>query len=219
MDVLVACEFSGIVRDAFAARGHNAWSCDLLPTETSGQHILGDALEAARSHKWDLMIAHPPCTYLSRAGARWWNAPGRKELRDAAVEFVRDLMNVDVPRIAIENPAGALTKRIRPPDQYIHPYWFGDDVKKTTGLWLTGLPLLTPTGYIEGVLHCCGKPLANDDKYGCPNCCGEKKAVRIYGNQLPSGQDRTPDSKDQWKRRSRFHPGVAAAMAQQWGAL
>jgi hypothetical protein len=215
MRVLIACEFSGIVREAFKARGHDAWSCDLLPTEMPGKHIEGDAIEAANSGPWDLMVAHPPCTYLTRAGARWWK--GRESQQDAAVEFVRKLMVAPIPMICIENPPGALTKAIRPPDQYIQPWMFGEDAQKMTGLWLVGLPMLRPTDIVEGVLYCCGQPVQNGDKYGCPNCEGFGRARRVYANQRPDGQDKRWPSEDRWKDRSRTFPGIAAAMADQWG--
>lgn len=123
MRVLVACEFSGIVREAFRALGHDAWSCDLQPTEIPGNHIQGDVCELLHDG-WDLMVAHPPCTYLSRAGARWWNVDGRRELMQEAASFVRTLYDAPIPHVAIENPIGALNTLWRYPDQTIQPYQF-----------------------------------------------------------------------------------------------
>lgn len=147
MKVLVACEFSGIVRDAFLARGHHAWSCDLLPTEHPGPHIQGDVLKALR-YDWDLMIAHPPCTHLASSGARWFKAKAAEQAQ--AVEFVRLLMAAPARRIAIENPIGILSTRIRKPDQIIQPWQHGHGETKATCLWLKGLPLLAPTRIVDG---------------------------------------------------------------------
>ena len=146
MRVLVACEFSGVVRDAFAAHGHEAWSCDLLPCERGGKHLQMDALVAAKG--WDLMIAHPPCTYLAISGARWWS--GRAREQRAAIRFVKALAASPVSRIAIENPVGVLSTAWRPPDQYIQPWQFGHGETKKTGLWLKNLPLLVPTKIVDG---------------------------------------------------------------------
>lgn len=148
MRVLVACEFSGVVRDAFRSRGHDAWSCDLLPSEQLGPHIQGDAVEAALAGTWDLMIAHPPCTYLTRAGDRWY----RDSLQRAvAVDFVVRLATIPLlPRIAIENPRGALTRLWRRPDQVIQPWMFGHGETKATCLWLKNLPPLLATNVSTG---------------------------------------------------------------------
>lgn len=147
MKVLVACEFSGRVRDAFIKRGHDAVSCDLLPTEAPGPHYQDDV----RDHLyrgWDLIIAHPPCTHLAVSGARWWKDK-RQEQADA-VAFVLRLANTRCPRIAIENPIGALSTRWRKPDQIIQPWQFGHGETKATCLWLKGLPKLAPTNIVEG---------------------------------------------------------------------
>lgn len=149
LHVLVACEFSGVVRDAFARRGHHAVSCDLLPSNSSrGEHIQGDALKAMRSRRWDLMIAHPPCTYLAVSGARWFK--DRKREQDLALAFVWSLMDADIPHIAVENPVSVISSRIRKPDQIIQPWMFGHGETKATCLWLKGLPLLKPTKIVEG---------------------------------------------------------------------
>lgn len=145
--VLVACECSGAVRRAFRALGHDAWSCDLQPAEDGGPHIHGDVREAL-TWGWDLMIAHPPCTYLSRAGARWWGSEERMKLADEAAEFVFLLRDAPIDRIAIENPIGQLNKRWRYPDQTIEPYEYGDPYSKATCLWLKNLPPLMPTAVL-----------------------------------------------------------------------
>lgn len=206
MRVLVACEFSGVVRDAFAALGHDAWSCDLLPTEAPGQHLQGDVLEYLEDG-WDLMIAHPPCTYLCRAGYHWCNrqdsapmaktltgAPRRLAMEEARSFFMR-LAFAKIHRICIENPRPISHARLPSPTQVIHPPQFGHGEKKTTCLWLKNLPLLMPT-------H------ARDD---------------LFAEQEPVGRDakvyRQGKSKNRWKMRSRTYQGIALAMAQQWGAL
>jgi hypothetical protein len=145
--VLVACEYSGTVRDAFAARGHDAWSCDLLPTERIGNHIHGDVLQHLHRN-WDLMIAHPPCTHLAVSGARWFKD---KQIEQAeALDFVHRLMDAPIPRIALENPISIISSRIRKPDQIIQPWQFGHGETKATCLWLKNLPKLLPTNIVEG---------------------------------------------------------------------
>lgn len=141
MRILVACEFSGIVREAFRARGHDAWSCDLLPTEIPGPHIVGD-VRAVLCDGWDMMIAFPPCTHLCCAGAARINEPGRRQARQEAIGFVRLLMSAPIERIAIENPRGVLSTQFRRPDQIIQPSHFGHAVTKLTCLWLKNLPPL-----------------------------------------------------------------------------
>lgn len=154
MRVLVGCEWSGRVRDAFRARGHDAWSCDIEPTTQTGEypqyHYQGDLAEVMAYGAWDLMIAFPPCTYLSTIGANWnRGAPWRLVEQERALSFVQTLMDAPIPRIAIENPKGVISTRIRKPDQYIQPYWFGDGFTKLTGLWLKNLPLLEPTNVVR----------------------------------------------------------------------
>jgi hypothetical protein len=177
----VACEFSGVVRDAFAALGHDAWSCDLLPSETKGNHYQGDVREIL-GWRWDLMIAHPPCTHLAVSGARWFRGKEREQAE--ALDFVRELMAAPIPRIAIENPVSVISSRIRKPDQIVQPWMFGEGEIKATCWWLKNLPKLTPTNIVEG------------------------RRARVW---LAS------PSPDRWKERSRFLPGMAAAMAEQWG--
>jgi site-specific DNA-cytosine methylase len=147
MRVLVACEFSGIVRDAFAVLGHDAWSCDLLPTERDGNHIQGD-VSTVLGDGWDLMVAHPPCTRLAVSGARWFSA--YRDEQEAALEFVRLLMAAPIERIAIENPVSVISSRIMKPDQIIQPWQFGHGETKSTCLWLKNLPRLKPTMIVEG---------------------------------------------------------------------
>jgi len=147
LKVLIACEFSGIVREAFRAKGWNAWSCDLLDTEIPGQHYRGDVLDIINDG-WDLMIAHPPCTHLAVSGARWFKSKLKEQAK--ALEFVRFLMNASIPRIAIENPISIISTRIRKPDQIIQPWQFGHGETKATCLWLKNLPKLKPTNVVDG---------------------------------------------------------------------
>lgn len=150
MKVLVACEYSGTVRDAFARDGHDAWSCDILPTESSGQHHQGDVRDIL-GNGWDLMIAHPPCTYLSVSGMHWTTRGLRDpKLTEDALEFVQLLLNADIPRIALENPVSIISTRIRKPDQIVQPWMFGHGETKATCLWLKNLPKLLPTNVVEG---------------------------------------------------------------------
>jgi hypothetical protein len=197
MRVLVACEFSGRVRDAFLRRGHDAWSCDMLPSETPGPHYRGDARDLfggvpSRSRfergepplPWDLMIAHPPCTHLAVSGARWFKE--KREEQEAALRFVQLLMDAPIARIAIENPVSIISSRIRRPEQIIQPWMFGHGETKTTCLWLKNLPRLQPTDIVQGRVN------------------------RVH---------REPPSPDRWKNRSRTYLGIAEAMAEQWGAI
>lgn len=147
MRVLVACEFSGRVRDAFAARGHDAWSCDLLPTDAPGQHMRCDVLSVL-GHGWDLMVAHPPCTNLASSGARWWASKGAAQAD--ALAFVAALAEAPIARICIENPIGRLSTAWRRPDQIIQPWQYGHGETKATCLWLKGLPQLQPTSVVAG---------------------------------------------------------------------
>ena len=149
MRVLIGCEFSGIVRDSFLAQGHNAVSCDLLPSESPGPHLQGDiANYLLPLYQWDMLFAFPPCTYLSSSGARYW-AKRQKEQR-AALDFVTMLMGADIHRIAIENPVGKISTAIRRPDQIIQPYEYGHGETKQTCLWLKNLPILCPTNIVSG---------------------------------------------------------------------
>lgn len=147
MKVLVACEFSGIVRDAFIAKGHDAMSCDLLDTERPGPHYKGDVRDILND-SWDLMIAHPPCTHLASSGARWW--PEKLSEQQEALEFVQLLMNANIPKIAIENPVGIISTKIRKPDQIVQPWQFGHGETKATCLWLKNISRLKPTNIVSG---------------------------------------------------------------------
>ena len=190
MRVLIACEYSGTVRDAFTRNGHDAVSVDLLPSETEGKHIVGDVLEVILSEPFDLMIAFPPCTDLAVSGARYFaekRADGRQQ---QAIEFVRTLLDAPIERIALENPVGVISTYIRKPAQIVQPWFFGEDAIKKTCLWLKGLPPLMATTVIT---------------------------KKRYANQTPSGQNKLGPSPDRWKDRSRTYQGIANAMADQWG--
>jgi hypothetical protein len=191
MRVLIACECSGRVREAFTALGHDAWSCDLQPTELPGKHFQEDVLKVIH-YGWDLMIAHPPCTYLAVSSVGHLNFRGlvefpiRAQNRDKAIAFVRALMDAPIPRICIENPISMISSLIRKPDQIIQPWQFGHGEKKATCLWLKGLPLLKPTKIVPG------------------------RVQRILAMS---------PSKTRQRDRSRTYPGIARAMAEQWGTL
>ncbi len=198
MKVLVACEYSGRVRDAFLALGHDAMSCDLLPTDAPGPHYQGDVQDVL-GQGWDLMIAHPPCTYLASSGLHWnKRQPDRAVKTEAALQFVMALLNAPIERIALENPIGCISTRVRKPEQVIQPWQFGDDASKATCLWLKNLPPLKPTKLIPGRLV---------------------NGKRRWANQTDSGQNRLSPSADRWKKRSETYQGIAAAMAEQWGNL
>jgi len=149
MKVLVACEYSGRVRDAFIAKGHDAWSCDLLPTDVPGPHFQCDVADIL-GNDWDLMIAHPPCTHLAVSGARHFAAKKASGVQDEALDFVRMLLNANIPKIALENPISIISSRIRKPDQIIQPWQFGHGETKATCLWLKNLPKLVPTNIVSG---------------------------------------------------------------------
>ena len=193
MKVLVACEYSGIVRDAFAAKGHDAWSCDILPTESPGNHFQGDVLEHL-DKGWDLMIAHPPCTYLSNAGARYLYPKGklnkdRYKLGLKAKEFFMQLYNAPINKICVENPISSRIFALPKYTQTIQPYEYGHPVQKKTCLWLKNLPELKPTNIIY-----------------------KRQSTKIPGNWFNKG------GKDRQKNRSKFFVGFAQAMADQWGS-
>jgi hypothetical protein len=191
MKVLIACEFSGTVRDAFIRAGHDAMSCDLLPSDSDlGPHYKGDVFDMIEDEDWDLMIAHPPCTYLTVSANKWHKPeyadrfPTREQDRKDAIDFFMVLYNSNIPRIAIENPIGIMSSRFRKPDQVLQPWMFGHGETKATCLWLKGLPKLEPTDIVEG------------------------REQRLH---------KLPPSKDRWKLRSKTYQGIADAMAQQWG--
>ena len=193
MRVLIACEYSGAVRNAFIRAGHYAASCDLLPSDSPlGDHYQCD-VTAILDHDWDLMIAHPPCTHLSVSGARWFK--GKQAEQATALDFVRQLLDAPIPRIALENPVSIISSRIRKPDQIIQPWMFGHEATKTTCLWLKGLPHLTPTNIVgKGARH-----------------------ITKSGKSLPKWYN-LPPSADRWKIRSATFQGIADAMAAQWSS-
>lgn len=226
MNVLIGCEVSGVVRDAFLARGHFAVSCDLqaapVDRDPDQLHYQGDVfdlirepwrmLPGGRNHcgQWDLFIAHPPCTYLNNAGA-WAFGDGpyhqnvkpgtlvgeaRRKARAEAYEFFMALWNCDIPKIAIENPVGVMSTLFRKPDQIVQPYQYGDDASKATCLWLKNLPLLWPTQLVQ------------------PRVVNGKKR---WVNQTDSGQNRLGPSDDRAQVRAQTYPGIAKAMAEKWG--
>jgi len=198
--VIVACEFSGIVRDAFIAKGYDAISCDLLPTEQPGPHIQGD-IRHVRLETFDLMIAHPDCTYLTVSGLHWnGRIPGRAEKSEEALAFVQWLLDAPVAHIALENPVGLISSRIRKPDQTIQPWQFGHPESKGTCFWLKDLPALKPTNILTPTRF---------QPNGRPQ----------WQNQTPSGQNKLGPSADRWKIRSRTYRGIAEAMADQWGGF
>jgi hypothetical protein len=200
MRVLVGCEYSGVVRDAFIAEGHDAISCDFLPTDKPGPHYQGDVRDIWNDG-FDLMVIHPDCTYVCGSGWHWnKRIVGRHMLSLRAIDFFIQCMEAPVPKICSENPVGVLSTYYRKPDQYIQPYEFGHDASKKTGLWLKNLPLLKPTKFVEPrtVMH-------------------NGKEVKRWANQTDSGQNKLPPSKDRWKMRAKTYQGWAQAMAQQWG--
>jgi len=190
MKILVACEYSGTVRDAFIAEGHDAISCDLLPTDRPGPHYQGNVLDIL-DDGFDLMIAHPPCTHLAVSGARWFKDKQTEQAE--ALNFVRLLLAAPISKIALENPISIISSRIRKPDQIIQPWQFGHPESKSTCLWLKNLPKLVPTDILE-------KPVSGR-----------------WDNQTPSGQNKLGPSEDRWKIRSATYQGIANAMAAQWG--
>ena len=202
MKILIACEYSGIVRDAFTEKGHEVTSCDFLPTERPGKHYEGDVMDII-SEDWDMMIAHPECTYLCSSGLHWnKRIPGRAEKTEEALEFITALWQSGIPKICLENPVGCISTRLNfmPKAQYIQPYQFGEDASKKTGLWLKKLKPLKPTKLIEG---------RKVEKNG--------KIYHRWSNQTDSGQNKLGPSKTRGKDRSLTYQGIANAMANQWG--
>lgn len=197
MRVLVACEYSGTVRRAFQEKGHYVMSCDFLPADDGEtvHHYQGDVKDII-GYGWDLMICHPPCTYLTVSGLHWNKRnPERAAKTEEALEFIQYLLDAPIERIALENPIGCISTRIQPPTQIIQPYEFGEDASKATCLWLKNLPPLEPTKYVE------------------PRIVDGKKR---WANQTDSGQNRLGPSPDRWKIRSKTYQGIADAMAEQW---
>lgn len=201
MKILIACEYSGIVRDAFKDKGHDVWSCDILPTDKEGQHIQDDILKHL-DDGWDMMIAHPPCTYLTVTGNKWFKPefkdrfPTRIQDREDAIEFFLKLANANIPKICIENPVGIMSSVYQKPTQYVHPYYFGDKHSKKTGLWLKNLPKLKSTNIVEPEFY-----IYKD---------GRKDPLwHVETMKLPP--------LERMKARSKTFQGVADAMAEQWG--
>ena len=216
MNIAILFEYSGIVRDAFLKKGHNAISCDILPTESPGPHFQGDALLFLQG-KWDMIIAHPPCTYLT-CSAEWAYKEGpyhqkvkpetltgykRVQAREEALVVAAAVLDADVEIIIMENPQGVIGTRIRPATQYIQPNQYGEDASKNTGLWIKGVDPLIPTKQIRGRFVEYPK--------------GSGKIVERWANQTDSGQNNMPPSKDRGKLRSKFYQGWADAMVEQWG--
>jgi len=194
MNVLVACEYSGRVRDAFTEKGHYAVSCDLLPTESFGDHIEGDVLTVINNPMWDIILAFPPCTDLAVSGARWFKEKQADGRQQASIDFFMAIANAPCDKIAIENPVGIMSSKWRKPDQIIQPWMFGDKASKKTCLWLKGLPHLEPTNIVDkGTRH-----------------------ITKSGKSLPSWYN-LPPSPDRAKKRSLTFQGIANAMADQWG--
>jgi hypothetical protein len=238
MRVLVGCEYSGRVRQAFRALGHDAWSCDLLPSDDNSEfHVQGDVLEMLDDH-WDLGIFHPPCTYLT-CSAEWAYkdeqtkkikpetliGAERRKARDDALVFVTAIWNAPIEKLAIENPVGVINTRLEfmPKPQWIQQYQFGENASKKTGLWMRGLNKLTPTNVIPPRWVCgCGYTFEPGEygavgTHGCPSCCGTYQPKPRWANQTDSGQNREPPGALRWKIRSYTPQGIALAMADQWG--
>lgn len=201
MKILIACEFSGVVRDAFTERGHDVMSCDLLPTEQPGQHYQGDVFDII-DDGWDMMIAHPECTFLCVTGNKWMKDefkdrfPTRQQDRKNAIKFFMDLVSAPIDKIAIENPVGIMSTQYKKPTQYVHPYFFGDPHSKKTGLWLKNLDKLIPTDMVEPRMY------TYQD--------GRKDPIwHVESMKMPK-EERT-------KFRSKTFKGIADAMASQWG--
>ena len=194
MKILVACEYSGLVRDAFIAAGHDAISCDMEPNERPGPHYRGDVLDIL-GHGWDMLLAFPPCTHLAASGAQYFFEKRQDGRQQQAIGFFMLLAAARIPRIAIENPVGIMSRIYKKPDQIIQPYEYGHNEAKKTCLWLKGLPPLMPT-------HCVA------------NLPGERRA-----NQTMSGQNNVPPSPNRAKIRSKTYQGIADAMAAQWGRV
>lgn len=205
MNVLITHESSGVVRRAFRALGHNAWSCDLLPAaDGSNFHLQTDVFNVVNGpEKWDLIGMHPPCTFLCGSGIHWNNRGRGWENTERALVDVNRLLNLNVPYY-LENPVGIISTRIRKPDQYIQPYDFGEDASKKTCLWLHRIPPLVPTKHVDGRL------------VEWPRGSGE--IIQRWSNQTDSGQNKLTPSEDRWSKRSVTYQGIAAAMADQWGS-
>lgn len=223
MRILIGCECSGIIREAFKARGHDAWSCDLKPSELPGQHIQDDLLLQIDTGEWDLMIAHPECTFLTVSntyitrGCSKYTKEEAEKLRSRAVLFFVALVNAPIGKVCIENPIGIMSTLYKKPTQIIQPWHFGHPESKATCLWLKGLPRLNSTGFAEFKNYrCrCGNVFeASAGKYGC---CTDYAAKPLWDNMTPSGQNKLGPSPTRSADRARTYSGIAEAMAAQWG--
>lgn len=194
MRVLVACECSGAVRRAFRDMGHDAWSCDIVPADDGGPHILGDVL-GVLDYSWDMLIAFPPCTHLAVSGARYFEQKRKDGRQQQGIDFFMKFANAPVGKIAIENPVGIMSTVYRKPDQVIQPWMYGHPEAKATCLWLKNLPKLVATNVLE------------------------KPASGRWNNQTPSGQNNLGPSADRAKIRAKTYEGIARAMAEQWGSI
>jgi site-specific DNA-cytosine methylase len=198
MKVLIACEFSGTVRDAFTKLGHDAWSCDLEPTQTEGNHYQGDMFDIV-NNGWDLIIAHPPCTHLAVSGARHFEKKRADGRQQQGIDFFMRVANIDVPKLAVENPIGIMSTLYRKPEQIIQPHEYGHSTTKATCLWLKGLPLLKPTNIVDK-----GEVVTF--------ASGKRMSKWFYeSSQLPP--------KERERMRNKTFQGIADAMADQWGNL
>jgi len=203
MKILIACEFSGIVRDAFIRKGHDAVSCDLLPTESPGPHYQGDVRDVL-TDGWDMMIGHPPCTFLSYAGVRHWNASGRLQKRLDALSFFAALWEAPIEKICLENPKGCASPTIAKYSQEIQPYYFGDNNMKTTWLWLKNLPLLIHN--------------EEDDLFFQKTHVPKPEPLYVDSNgKARHFTDAMKGVSDRAHSRAKTFPGIAEAMASQWG--
>lgn len=203
MKILVACEYSGVVRDAFTAKGHDAMSCDILPTESPGPHYQGDVMDIINDG-WDMMIGHPPCTYISYVGTMFWNDKGRVYKRLEALKFFADLWEAPIEKICLENPKCCASPTIAKYSQEIQPFYFGDPAYKTTWLWLKNLPKL---------IHS-----ENDTLFETKTHCDPPAPIYIDSNgKKRHFVDTMGGGKDRAKNRAKFWPGIAKAMADQWG--
>lgn len=244
MRIIIGCEYSGVVREAFRKRGHDAWSCDILDTDIPGQHIKGDLLEHLNDG-WDMMICHPPCTDIAVSGARHFEEKRADGRQQKALDFVGALLNAPIDKICLENPVSIISSHFRKPEQIIQPWMFGHDASKTTCLWLKNLPklkhtkIIPPKGYklVKYASDCrlcdlCGEPYCDDCEKHYTDCdcpgpddgyiktiCGypfKGAGKAIWSNQTPSGQNKLGPSEDRWKLRSKTYQGIADAMAEQW---
>lgn len=226
MKVLIAFEYSGVVRDAFKRKGHKAISCDILATEKPGRHHKGDIIKFLKTfpdQHFDLIIMHPPCTALAVSGNAYYGEGKTKyKERLKSIRFIKRIWRLAKKkgkRVCLENPIGVIpTHTNLPKPSYVQPYNFGEDASKNTGLYLHNLKPLKPTKYIEPRYVCCGEVLdvENLGIYGCLYCCGDKTPLRRWSNQTNSGQSNVPPSENRGKDKAKTYKGIARAIAKQW---